>query len=127
MKSLKTIAWATLIIALLGLGFSLEGSAGVVRKGDNIFLVDRTGEQWDITQAVSIGFNPSGFQFGIGRDAIRPLDASSLENSSKGLDANARVIGVENGSEAHAYVIRKLTRHEIANTRLGAVPIAAAY
>jgi hypothetical protein len=65
-------------LGIFSLGIAMLGWAGVVYEGEDVFLVDRTGEQWKITQAVSIGFHPRGFQFGIGRDAIRPLDASSL-------------------------------------------------
>jgi hypothetical protein len=104
-----------------------NGAAHVLHRGDQIFIVDRTGEQWDVTQAVSLGFDPRGFQFGIGREAIRPLDESSLDDRAAPHDAGARVIGVANGSHAHAYAVRRLTRHEIANTRLGPAPIAAAY
>jgi len=108
-------------------GITRDGHASVLRDGDHIYIVDRTGEKWDITQAVSLGFDPRGFQYGIGRNAIRPLDESSLEDTAPMDDTQARVIGVENGADAHAYAVRKLTRHEIANTRIGEVPIAAAY
>lgn len=114
------------MFSLVG-GIALDGHAIVLRDGDQVFIVDRTGEKWDITQAVSLGFDPGGFQFGIGRDAIRPLDESNLDDNSPRLDSQARVIGVNNGPDAHAYAVRKLTRHEIANTHLGEVPIAAAY
>jgi len=114
-------------ILCLGVGAAPNLHAGVIRKDDRVFLEDRTGETWDITQAVSIGFDPYGFQFGIGRHAIPPLDGSELESNFAGLDPEARVIGVENRAESHAYVIRRLTRHEIANTLLGETPIAAAY
>lgn len=127
MRPLVKIVLFPLVILSFGLVLALDASAIVVRAGDTIFIQDRTGEKWDITQAVSIGFDPSGFQFGIGRDAIRPLDESSLDSTSSTDDAQARVIGVENGPDAHAYVVRKLTRHEIANTRIGEAPIAAAY
>jgi len=109
------------------LSVTLNANAMVASVDDKVYIVDRTGERWDITQAVSIGFDPRGFQFGIGRNAIRPLDESSLEDTFPADDPQARVIGVENGPDAHAYVVRKLTRHEIANTRIGEVPIAAAY
>lgn len=108
-------------------GITLDGHAIVLRDGNQIYIIDRTGERWDITQAVSIGFDPSGFQFGIGRDSIRPLDASNLDDNVLAVDSKTRVIGVTNGPDAHAYVVRTLTRHEIANTHLGEVPIAAAY
>ena len=114
-------------LILFNLGTPQAGWAGVLHEGEHVFLVDRTGERWKITQAVSIGFHPRGFQFGIGRDAIRPLDESSLAARAPQLAETTRVIGVTNGPEAHAYVVRKLTRHEIANTALGDIPIAAAY
>ena len=90
-------------------------------------ITDRMGERWDITQAVGLGFEPDGFEFGIGRNAIKPLDNTSLESGDNFDNARTRVIGVENGSDAHAYVVRRLIRHEIANTELGQTPIAAAY
>ena len=37
-------------------------------------ITDRTGKQWDITYAVqNYGFDPDGFQFGLGPDAIKPI------------------------------------------------------
>lgn len=116
-----------MVIASIAFGAASESPAGVIRQNDRVFIVDRTGERWGVTQAVSIGFDPRGFQFGIGRNAIRPLDASSLAKSHANLRPSERVIGIANASDAHAYVIRKLTRHEIANTRIGDEPIAAAY
>ena len=115
------------IVGLLAFALAVQSPADVIRQDDRVFIVDRTGERWDVTQAVSIGFDPHGFQFGIGRNAIRPLDESHLRDNPLVLDPGERVIGVENDNEAHAYVIRKLTRHEIANTRIGDKPIAAAY
>ncbi len=40
--------------------------------------MDRTGERWDITQAVSMGFDPDRFEFGIGRNAFYPLDENDV-------------------------------------------------
>ena len=112
---------------ILAIGLVQPVFGGVEKKDGKTYLIDRKGERWDITQAVADGFDPRGFEFGIGRHAIRPLDGSSLKDSSKFGDQGARVIGVENGTDAHAYVIRRLIRHEIANTELGETPIAAAY
>lgn len=127
MKSIVRITLIFVFILSFGLGMAFEASAIVERAGDKVFIIDRRGERWDITQAASIGFDPRGFQFGIGRDSIRPLDASSLDDDVRAVDSQTRVIGVTSGPDAHAYVVRKLTRHEIANTHLGEVPIAAAY
>ena len=123
----KTVAAATLLLAIVGAIWVVNGITGVVKDDERIWLVDRTGERWDITQAVALGFDPHGFQFGIGRNAIRPLDDTSLQSGARDLHDATRVIGVRNGPDAHAYVVRKLTRHEIANTNLGDTPIAAAY
>ena len=127
MKSKNQILAALAALVLVGLGSVWVGWAGVVREGERVYIVDRYGERWDVTQAAGLGFNPYGFQYGIGRNAIRPLDDSSLAATAPGLRDDVRVIGVENGPEAHAYVVRKLTRHEIANTELNDTPIAAAY
>ena len=127
MISLKIVAFVTLLCVIAGTMLVVTATTGVVEEDERIWLVDRTGERWDITQAVSLGFEPGGFQFGIGRNAIRPLDDTSLRSSERDLHVGTRVIGVRNGPDAHAYVVRKLTRHEIANTTLGDMPIAAAY
>ena len=127
MRRPTTLLNAAAALALAGLGSAWGGWAGVVREGDRILIVDRTGERWDVTQAASLGFKPRGFQYGIGRDAIRPLDDSSLADTAPSLDDDTRVLGVANGPDAHAYVVRRLTRHEIANTALNDTPIAAAY
>ncbi len=124
-RTLTTIVLTALVFTAVG--SAGKGWAGVVREGQRIYIVDRTGERWDVTQAATLGFNPYGFQYGIGRDAIRPLDDSRLADGKAELAADTRVIGVRNGPDAHAYVVRTLTRHEIANTDLGDAPIAAAY
>lgn len=127
MRPLVKAALSCLCILPFSLRVTFHASAMVVHAGDKVDIVDRTGERWDITQAVSIGFDPRGFQFGIGRDTIRPLDESSLDANVRAVDSQSRVIGVNKGPDALAYVVRKLTRHEIANTHLGEIPIAAAY
>jgi len=42
----------------------------VLQGADKIYIVDQTGERWDVTQAKSIGFDPQRFQYGIGREAF---------------------------------------------------------
>ena len=101
--------------------------ATVVKEGQQTFLVDRTGERWDITQAVSIGFDPDGFEFGIGRYAFSPLDDSHWQESSADTQSTMRVIGVADENDAHAYSVRKLSYHETANTFLGDKAIVAGY
>ena len=102
-------------------------SSNVLQDGNRTYIVDQTGERWNVTQAKSIGFAPQGFQYGIGREAFTPLDGSYLREDSFFVRGDLPVIGVNNGSEAHAYSISKLSRHEIANTTIGSEAIAVGY
>jgi len=99
----------------------------VLNRKDKAYIVDRRGEQWDITQAVSIGFKPEKFQYGLGRNAITPLDDSSLRNNFLKAPSDMRIIGITENSDARAYSVPKLSRHEVANSTIGSKPIAAAY
>ncbi len=105
-----------------GTAFSL-----VLREADKIYIVDQTGERWDVTEAKSIGFDPHRFQYGIGKEAFTPLDESSLSDNTFFVSKGLRVIGVTAGTEAHAYSVPKLRRHEIANTTIDSEPIAVGY
>jgi hypothetical protein len=122
-----TLSTFTLILFLTyfisaGIAFSY-----VLREADKIYIVDRTGERWDVTEAKSIGFDPHRFQYGIGKEAFTPLDESYLNDNSSFVSKGLRVIGVAEGKEAHAYSVSKLRRHEIANTTIDSKPIAVGY
>jgi hypothetical protein len=122
-------AWITVelaVILVLGM-FSAVDATIVHEEQGRTFIVDQTGERWEVTQAAGLGFRPEGFQFGIGRNAIRPLAQDHLKADGQTLPGQTRIIGIDNESEAHAYSVQRLTRHEIANTQLGDTPIAAAY
>lgn len=119
-------------IVLLPLSLALcaaaqAGAATVQRDGDSVFIVDQHGEQWDVTQAEQMGFEPERFQYGIGRDAFTPLDESLLTDDARGVAPGTRVIGIARGAEAQAYSVRKLSRHEVANTSIAEKPIAVGY
>jgi hypothetical protein len=107
----------------------LAASAGatVVEKDGRVFLVDQTGENWDITQATSIGFEPGNFEFGIGRYAFKPLGEADWLTHEWRKVFDFRVIGIANGGDAHAYAVDKLARHETANTVLASKPVLSAY
>jgi hypothetical protein len=92
-----------LLLGALYLSTHEIGSSAVLKEAEKIYIVDRTGERWDVTQAVSLGFNPG--------------------NISK----NARVIGVTDGSTAKAYTISRLLGHEISNSSIGSAPVAVSY
>jgi hypothetical protein len=112
---------------LFSLVLSQAAAAEVIKDNGHTYIIDRTGERRDITQAVSIGFEPHNFEFGIGRNAFRPLSESDWSNGVVNNVTNFRVIGVVDGNDAHAYSVSKLYRHEIANTMLATDPIAAGY
>ena len=123
----KTLSSFTLFLCLAY--FITPGTAfsSVLREADKIYIVDQTGERWDVTQAKSIGFDPHRFQYGIGKEAFTPLDESYLRYDTRVVSKGLRVIGVTAGTEAHAYSVPKLRRHEIANTKIDSEPIAVGY
>lgn len=111
---------------ILGVALS-QAFSRVIEENGKTYIVDRQGERWDITQAVSIGFKPHRFQHGIGRHAFTPLDDSQFSADNDGVRRNERVIGIAEGEHANAYSVSKLWRHEVANSHVGKKPIAAAY
>jgi hypothetical protein len=123
----------TAILAVMVFAASFIGARAVreraqwVEEDGGTFLVDRTGERWDITQAVSIGFEPDRFQFGLGRDAFFPLNDSFLSDADETVPESLRVIAISEGGEAKAYSVQRLTRHEIANSRISGKPVAVGY
>ena len=114
--------------AFMGLILFASPAAGdVVKQGSSTYLVDQTGERWDISQAVSIGYDPRKFEFGIGRHAFRPLDENDWAPEAGSSSLGMRVIGVAGNGYAHAYAVGRLRYHETANTFLGTRPIVAGY
>ena len=123
MRIFKSLFGACLMLAFL----APHAPAAVLKEGGPTYLVDRTGERWDITQAVSIGFDPDHFEFGIGRHAFNPLGDADWEPGLKQNGSGMRVIGVAGNGDAHAYSVNKLRYHETANTFLGSDAIVAGY
>lgn len=123
----KTFSFFILFLCLAYFITSGTAFSSVLREADKIYIVDQTGERWDVTQAKSIGFDPHRFQYGIGREAFTPLDESYLSDDTFFVSSGLRVIGVTIGTEAHAYSVPKLRRHEIANTTIDSKPIAVGY
>ena len=123
----KTFSFFILFLCLAYFLTSGTAFSSVLRESDKVYIVDRTGERWDVTQAKSIGFDPHRFQYGIGREAFTPLDESYLSDDTFFVSRGLRVIGVTGGTEAHAYSVPKLRRHEIANTTIDSKPIAVGY
>jgi hypothetical protein len=117
------------LLLLLSMLFVLAATslAGVIKKDGRVFISDRRGERWEITQAVSIGFDPAGFEFGLGRNAFSPLDDNGLQNATEGISGRLRILGVPGETESKAFAVGKLQGHEIANSSIDDQPIAAAY
>ena len=124
-KMFFNCAIAALIVLFLGTGAA--SAAFVIQEKGKTYIEDQYGEKWDVTQAMTLGFRPHGFQYGIGRDTIRPLDNSALSDDAADVPEDLRVIGVAEGKDAHGYSVWRLVRHEIANTTLGSLDIAAVY
>ena len=123
---MKTIMGSSIATILLFVFVSF--THGLVKEsGGRVAIVDRWGEHWDVTQAKSIGFKPEGFQYGIGRNAFKPLNDSHLTAKQQGVTKQLRVIGVKEGDHAQAYSVPRLVHHEIANTTIGSKPIAVGY
>lgn len=99
----------------------------VITKENTTFIIDRTGEMWDITQAVSIGFLPHKFQYGIGKNAFTPLQNKDFVTKEFYSPSNLRIIGLSGEKEAHAYAINLLRFHEIANTTIDEQAVAVGY
>ena len=124
MKKIEILAVLLLVVTL---SVSTVFAARVVREGEKIYIVDRTGEQWDVTQAKKMGFKPENFQYGIGGDAFVPLQDEAFSATQPTGFFDTRVIGVAVGDEAHAYAVSRLRYHEIANTTLAGEAIVAGY
>lgn len=101
--------------------------APVFSSGNKMYIRDRTGVSWDITEAVKGGFKPKHFKFGLGKLAIVPLSDGDLARVKFSGPQDSSVLGVAVGKESHAYSIRQLAPHEIANTTIAGNKIAAAY
>ncbi len=127
-RDTRAILVGSLVVVLLCSLVAFKAfSYHVRREGNKVYIVDRTGERWEITQAVTLGFRPEGFQYGLGRHAFTPLDATFLRNPPVQVRGHLRVLGIAEAGEAQAYAIARLVGHEIANSRIGSRPIAVAY
>jgi len=122
------IAVAVAVAAMVGAtGASFTQAATVIKENGKTWIVDQGGERWDVTQAESLGFDPRGFQYGIGRNAFTPLDDSRIREEDRNMPGHTRVIGVREGSSPRAYSVPTLRSHEVANSNLGGKPIAVGY
>ena len=111
------------------------GTPGTPRGGTapgRIYIVDRYGERFDITHAVGrYGMDQDGFEHGIGKNAIRPLDHPDMiepgERTYPGPRDRHQVIGTEIDGDVRSYPIHPLATHEIINETIGDTQAAVAY
>lgn len=97
-----------------------------------IIITDRTGKEWDITHAVEkYGFDPGGFQFGLGPDAIKPItNPRMLCPGDDGYPENedgSLIMGVELNGLTRAYSLAIMSRHEVALEQFAGTDVAVAY
>ena len=116
------------IAAMMGMtGMAVSQAGTAVREMGRTFIVDQRGERWDVTQALSLGFDPEGFQYGIGRNAFTPLEDSRIRKADERVPEFTRVIGMKGDSSRRAYAVPTLWSHEIANSHLDGKPVAVGY
>lgn len=122
----KTII-AAVLLSLIGYCASTSAFTSIKKPNNRIYIQDRHGEKWDVTEAASLGFKPENFQYGIGRNAIVPVDGKKLTSNDFFVSSSLRVIGIAKKGDAQAYSVPKLRHHEIANSVIANTPIAVGY
>ena len=77
------------------------------------------------------GFEATGFQYGLGPNAIRPIDDPQMlwpgDPGYPDDDDDIAVLGVQIGDESRAYPIAVLSWREVANEVFGDTAVAVAY
>ena len=108
-----------------------RGASGVDQQGETLLITDRTGEKWDVTHAQKYGLVPDGYQYGLGRFAIRPImDPQMLSPGDPDYPSDNEeflVLGVSLNGFTRAYPISVMGWHEIANEQFGDAYVAVAY
>lgn len=98
----------------------------IIKKNGKIFIVDRKGEQWDVTSAANeFGMEPKLFHFGLGRGAFTPIIDPEIEAGPK--PGDPLVFAVTYNGIARAYNHRRLTRHETLLDNLGGTRVMVAH
>ncbi len=125
---MQTLQRAVVLAFTLLIMVTTSGNAAwVINENGRVFIKDRTGERWDVTQAKEMGFIPQNFQYGIGKNAFQTLSDEDFTDVRLSKFSNKRIIGVSVEGDAHAYTVSRLRRHEIANTTIAGRVIAAGY
>ena len=111
---------------------SKEEQAEVIRTGDQIFIKDKTGKNWEVTHAVNnYGFDPDRFRAGLGPFAIPPIiNPKMLNRGDFGFPKNDEtflIIGTTLNGDTRAYSLDALSSHEVADERIDSTYVAVAY
>lgn len=100
--------------------------------GDQIYITDRTGFRWNITDAVEVyNFLPENFAYGIGPFAIKPFtNPQFLLPGEAGYpqdNATDLLLGLDVANESRAYPLSVLRYPEVVNDRIDNRPIASCF
>ncbi len=104
----------------------------VVVSGDTIFVVDRTGKHWDVTHAANqYGFEPEGFEFGLGPNAIKPIMYPVMLCAGDAgfplREEDELIMGVNLNKLTRAYPLPIMSKREVVNEVFGDAHVAVAY
>ena len=99
---------------------------------NQIFIVDNSGKQWNITHAVNkYGFSAGEFQYGLGPNAIPPIiDPEMLTPGDPGYPSaenGLAVIGAAVNNDVRAYPISILRHREIVDDKIGGKYVAIGF
>ncbi len=109
----------------------------IIEPGGNddankIFIVDDTGERWDITHAVNeYGFEVDQFFFGLGKDFIKPYLNPQFflpgDAFYPGPDEGFISVGYNVGQDVRAYALAVLKNAEVVDDEVGGNRVAVCY
>ena len=81
----KTVKIIMIMIATFIVTVSICVAGPVVTEGKRVYIVDRTGDRWDVTKEEELGFIPQNFQYCIGKMLLSPFGMRILKtNESQG-------------------------------------------
>ena len=121
-------------VAVLGCGNTSTGpdNATVEERDGRLIIIDLTKKKWDVTHAKEkYGMEPAKFQFGLGPNAIRPIqNPVMVSGAEKGYPDDSEtflILGTTIRDETRAYPLSVMGWHEIANEDFRGAHVAAAY
>jgi len=102
-----------------------------IGRSTDVTIEDRTGKIWDVAHAQEYDMVASGFEFGLGPFAIKPLMNPPMlspgDFNYPDRHDNFRIMGVSLNGFTRAYPLGILRGHEVANEQFGEAHVAVAY